>query len=90
MSESRSILGRHKIFVNTDPQKRCYDGCYFSYRYDWSEWEVLETRVPAFQVEKRLAFWRDLNAYAVSQRGESATREFKDAPIKEVTYERTI
>lgn len=25
--------------VNTDPQGRCYNGCYYSSQIDWSEWE---------------------------------------------------
>ena len=30
---------RRGNLVNTDPQKRCYDGCHFSYRIDWDEWK---------------------------------------------------
>lgn len=25
--------------VNTDPQRRCYNGCHFSSRTDWEDWE---------------------------------------------------
>ena len=30
---------RRGVRVNTDPQRRCYNGCYFSSHIDWSEWE---------------------------------------------------
>lgn len=30
---------RRGVLVNTDPQRRCYNGCHFSSRVDWSEWE---------------------------------------------------
>jgi len=30
---------RRGVLVNTDPQRRCYDGCHFSSRVDWSDWE---------------------------------------------------
>jgi hypothetical protein len=36
------------------------------------------------QIEKNLLFWRELNDYAVSQRGESATKEFRAVPVTEV------
>lgn len=70
------IMCRKKVFVNTDPQKRCYNGCFYSYRYDWGGWEILEFIKPEDQ-ERRLQFWRELNDYAVSARGESAKSEFK-------------
>jgi hypothetical protein len=30
---------RRGVLVNTDPQRRCYNGCYFSSRMDWEDWE---------------------------------------------------
>ena len=70
------IMQRKKIFVNTDPQKRCYDGCFFSYEYHWSAWEHFATPKPE-QAEDSLAWWRELNAGAVQARGEGATVEYK-------------
>jgi hypothetical protein len=69
--ESRSIRE-----VNTDPQRRCYNGCHFSSELVWSQWEDLDITTGE-KAEDRLAFWRDLNAYAVSQRGKSAQREYR-------------
>lgn len=30
---------RRGHIVNTDPQRRCYNGCHASSRIDWDEWE---------------------------------------------------
>lgn len=35
------------------------------------------------RAEARLAYWRDLNDFAVSQRGEEARSEYKLVEIKE-------
>ncbi len=29
---------RRPVVINTDPQRRCYDGCNFSEKAVWSEW----------------------------------------------------
>jgi hypothetical protein len=72
-----TIQRRRWIEVNTDPQRRCYHGCHFSSEWRWTEWDVLDSEVPENKLERRLEFWRDLNAYAVSQRGEGAKYEFR-------------
>jgi len=77
---STAIVYRKRTLVNTDPQRRCYNGCYFSAELRWTPWEVLESMCflkPGTDPEGRLKFWRELNDYAVSQRGESARCEFK-------------
>lgn len=67
---------RHQQLVNTDHQRRCYNGCHFSSELRWTPWEVLELGVPEDRIDERLEFWRELNDYAVSQRGESARSEY--------------
>jgi len=74
------IEHRRLITVNSDPQRRCYNGCHYSTETFWSAWEELQDTTPD-KAKDRLAFWTDLNDYAVSQRGESARQEFR---IKEV------
>lgn len=32
---------RKQIVVNTDPQRRCYDGCHFSSETVWGDWELI-------------------------------------------------
>ena len=70
------IQFRQRILVNTDPQRRCYNGAYFSCELVWSAWADLETTTPE-KADRRLAFWTELNDYAVSQRGKEAKKEFR-------------
>ncbi len=36
-----TLLGRRQIEVNTDPQRRCYNGCHFSSEMVWTDWQHL-------------------------------------------------
>ncbi len=63
--------------MNTDPQRRCYNGCHAKSEMQWAAWEDLNLHVSEDTVEDKLKFWRDLNDYAVSQRGEGARRQFE-------------
>lgn len=78
------IEKRSKFLVNTDPQRRCYNGCHAKSELWWGEWDWLELNVPEEEVERKLASWRELNDYAVSQRGESARAEFRAVEDYEV------
>ncbi len=69
MSERMQIEYRHRIAVPTDRYGYCH-------RLEWSGWEPLEG-VDSEAAERRLEFWRELNDYAVSQRGEGAKKEFR-------------
>lgn len=74
------IQHRSRILVNTDPQRRCYNGAHFSSEVQWTEWADLEDMKylkPDADPEARLKFWRELNDYAVSQRGKSARSEYR-------------
>ena len=75
---SRKIIIQQRILreVNTDPQRRCYNGAHFSSEMQWSSWGDLEL-VAADKVKSRLTFWRELNAYSVSVGGKP--REFRTA-----------
>ncbi len=64
--------------VNNDPQRRCYNGCHASTEDVWTPWETLESFDSEEKATKRIKFWEELNAYAVSQRGkENTLREFR-------------
>ncbi len=67
------IWERRRCEFCTDPQRRYYYGTWASSAWAWTPWEVLESNVPA----ERIEFWKDLNAYAVRERGQSAKKEFK-------------
>ena len=73
-----NIETRQRVVVNTDPQRRCYNGCNKSEELQWTPWEVLEYNVSKDSLEQRLTFWVELNDYAVSQRGKGAKREFRE------------
>lgn len=68
---------RRKTLINTDPQRRCYHGCHARSELIWTDWGVVDFDIPEDRVEDRLKFWRELNEYAVSQRGEGATAEYR-------------
>lgn len=69
-----------KIEVNTDPRRRCYNGCHAKTELVDLPWSLLELEIPAERVEDRIKFWRELNDYAISRRGESARKEFRATP----------
>ena len=67
------LYTRRKILINTDPQRRCYNGCHAKSELVRTAWEVLDSNGN----EQKLTFWRELNDYAISQRGEEARCEYK-------------
>ena len=52
------VQSREKHEHNTDPQRRCYNGCHFSSERRWAEWETLSTAKTAEEAEERLISWR--------------------------------
>ena len=75
-----AIYTRRIVEVNTDPQRRCYNGAHAASELRWTAWGVLEEMKylkPGTDPQARLKFWRELNDYAISQRGESARCEFE-------------
>lgn len=77
MSKTGTIQRRESMVINNDPQRRCYNGCHFSTEIVKTDWQNFEYNVPAERAKERLDFWRDLNDYAVSQRGEDARVEYR-------------
>jgi hypothetical protein len=76
------IQCRTLIEVNTDPQRRCYNGVHAKSELVWTAWADLDDASPD-RVEARLTFWRELNDYAVSQRGKAGTlKEFRVDPLR--------
>lgn len=75
------VQHRSRILVNTDPQRRCYNGVNFSEEWQWTAWSDVDCPIPEPRKENRLKFWRELNDYAVSQRGENAFTEYRAIPI---------
>lgn len=72
-----TIFQRKRTVVNTDPLRRCYNGCNFSEAEVWTGWTDLG-QVSEDKVEEVLKFWRELNDYSVSVGGTPS--EFKAEP----------
>ena len=72
-----AIQQRHRVTINTDPQRRCYNGCHYSSKQVWTEWETLESGIQGNAIKQKLQFWRELNDYAISERGENARKEYR-------------
>lgn len=52
---------RKKIVINTDPERRCYDGCNFSEKLVWTEWADLCPFRNKEAAEESAAGWRNIN-----------------------------
>ena len=76
MAKTYTIRTRSNRLVNTDPQRRCYNGAHAKSELQWSAWWDLVYGVKEDDLERSLTFWRELNDYAISQRGEGARSEF--------------
>ena len=71
-------MSRKQVLINTDPQRRCYNGVHYKSELVWTCFERLDAPQPSKEkAEDRLKFWKELNDFAVSQRGKSARCEFK-------------
>ena len=68
-SKTFKIETRRQRLVNTDPQRRCYNGCHARSELQWDAWDWLALDIPEDKVEHELTFWRELNDYSVSVGG---------------------
>jgi len=66
---SFTLYIRRGTLVNTDPQRRCYNGCYFSSRVDWSDWERWLGDYPTRESAERAArlFTREDQQFKVEE-----------------------
>ena len=62
MSKTRyTLMARKQIEVNTDPQRRCYDGCYYSSEMQWTEWAVVSHPATKEDGEDTMATFQRIN-----------------------------
>lgn len=54
------IQSREKHEYNTDPQRRCYNGCHFSSEWRWGERRSLGSVSTPAEAEESLARWRSI------------------------------
>ena len=52
---------RKKVIVNTDPQRRCYNGCNFSEREEWTELELVCPYRSKEDAESSAATFKQIN-----------------------------
>lgn len=80
MTKLYNIQQRKRQLINTDPQRRCYNGAHASYEIVWGPWETTCWNVKEEDLEDRLEWWRDLNKIATDARGQGAKAEFRGVP----------
>lgn len=51
---------REKFEHNTDPRRRCYNGCHFSSEWRWSEWSTLGGAATEQEAEDSVARWKSI------------------------------
>jgi hypothetical protein len=39
VADTHELHIQRGVLINDDPQRRCYDGCYFKSHIEWDEWE---------------------------------------------------
>ena len=65
------------MLINTDPQRRCYNGCNYSEKLVWGPWEELCFVEEGADPQETINWWKELNDIAVRARGKEAEREFR-------------
>lgn len=77
MAKARVFIDRRESFiVNTDPQRRVYNGCMFSSEIVKGGWKEFHETTEE-KAESQLKFWQELNQIAVDARGEEAKTEYQ-------------
>lgn len=56
-----SVMVRMKIALNTDPQRRCYNGCRFSEKTIWSEGERIVDAPTCEEAEESARTYKLIN-----------------------------
>lgn len=62
---------RKKVEVCTDPQRRCYDGCFFSSEWVWEDWWTPGTDFASLEeAEASVKSWKacDESAYRIGRK----------------------
>lgn len=68
MSGPFLVQSREAFEYNTDPQRRCYNGCHASSEWRWSAWSTLSEHATLETAEASAQEWRDLNRKVKTRR----------------------
>ena len=71
MDKQFTLWVRRKVEVNTDTQRRCYNGAHASSRLEWTAWEDLLDYSSQVAAEDTMQTFQKINP----------TREYKVLPI---------
>ena len=52
---------RKQVEVNTDPQRRCYDGCHAKSELRWTDWEIVCNPMTRADGEESMATFKKIN-----------------------------
>lgn len=55
-----NIQSREKYTVNTDPQRRCYNGCNFFEEVKWSDWRHLNSTKTREEAIESVKLWQSI------------------------------
>jgi hypothetical protein len=72
------IYGRKQVEVNTDPQRRCYNGCHFSSEWIWTDWYNLGSTNTQEEAEDSVASWKRTNPKRHEYKFNLETSEFPE------------
>lgn len=61
MSTPHELWVRKQIEINTDPQRRCYNGCHFSSEMVWTDWEYLYSLPTREEAEESAVTYARIN-----------------------------
>lgn len=61
MMKIYEVWFRKHINVNTDPQRRCYNGCNFSEENVWTEWQYLADYASERDAKEAVATFQSIN-----------------------------
>ncbi len=56
-----TLLVRKQIEVNTDPQRRCYNGCHARSEMVWTEWAELTHPLNQEEGEETMSCFQNIN-----------------------------
>lgn len=62
------VQSREAYEYNTDPLRRCYNGCHYSSEWGWSGWRTLSEHPTMAEAEERANEWRHLNRNVKNRR----------------------
>ena len=70
------IWTREKREVNTDPQRRCYNGCHAKSEMRWQPWKALGYPATREQGEARILGWKQWDKYISQVNKTNVEREY--------------